>query len=483
MAAIHDLTQYLGQPEGPVAAMIEMLPDMVFVVDPDERILHLNTIAARSMGSTPEELIGWKQGSLFPPELAQRHSNLIQQVFRTGQVVQTESQQDLHSRVLWIDSRLVPMKAADGRVAAVLGIVRDVSERVSTRESLSVREAFLRAMLDNFPFMVWLKDTNGRFMAINQAFVRACGRLHASEVIGRTDFDLYPPDLAQRYVDDDRSVMDSKKQKDVEEPVVIHGTTRWCETFKTPILDATGKVLGTTGFARDITERQRLHEELRAQREQLRALAAHAESVREDERVRIAREIHDELGQALTCMSMDLAFLEKQLPKGKDSEQSTARVTALTEMIKETVKTVRRISSELRPSILDDLGLAAAVDWLGRDFEARTGLKCAVSVPVNIELPPEKGIVIFRMCQEALTNVARHAKATQVSIDLIEAEGQLTLEVHDNGRGISEKELQSHVAFGLIGMRERAALLGGTCTITGQAGKGTSVVVQVPLKD
>jgi two-component system, NarL family, sensor histidine kinase UhpB len=480
MVALHDLTQSLGQPEGPLAAMIEMVPDMVFVVDADECVLHVNTMAARSMGGTPEQVIGRKQASLFPPALAQRHSHLIQQVFRTGEIVQTESQQDLHTRTLWIDSRLVPIKAPDGKVAAVMGIIRDVSERVNTRESLSVREAFLRAMLDNFPFMVWLKDTSGRFLAVNQAFVRACGRSRMGEVIGATDFDLYPKELAQRYVDDDRSVMKSKRQKEVEEPVVIEGTTRWCETFKTPILDAGGKVLGTTGFARDITERQRMDQELRAQREQLRALAAHAESVREDERVRIAREIHDELGQALTCMSMDLAFLEKQLPRGKGSEQANARLAALTEMIKETVKTVRRISSELRPSILDDLGLSAGVEWLGRDFETRTGLKCAVSVSSSIELPPQKAIVVFRMCQEALTNVARHAKATQVSIDLIEAEGQLTLEVRDNGRGIREQELQSRTSFGLLGMRERASLLGGTATITGEAGKGTSVVVQVP---
>jgi two-component system sensor histidine kinase UhpB len=483
MAVLHDLTQYLGQPEGPLAAMIEMVPDMVFVVDRDERILHLNTMAARSVGGTVEQLIGRTQGSLFPPALAQRHSHVIQQVFRTGDVVQTESQQDLHNRALWIDSRLVPIKAADGRVAAVLGIIRDVSDRVNTRESLSVREAFMRAMLDNFPFMVWLKDSNGRFLAVNDPFARACGRARAGEVVGLTDFDVWPRELAQRYVDDDRSVMESKKQREVVEPIVSQGASRWFETFKTPILDSNGKVLGTTGFARDITERQKLDQELREQREQLRALAAHVESVREDERVRIAREIHDELGQSLTCMSMDLAFLEKQLPKGKGSEKAEARMTALSGMIKETVQTVRRISAELRPSILDDLGLAAAVEWLGRDFETRTGLKCSVSVPGNIELPPRKSIVIFRMCQEALTNVARHAKATQVSIDLVEADGQITLEVRDNGRGISEQEMQKQASFGLLGMRERAALLGGEATITGQQGKGTRVVVQIPVQD
>ena len=156
---------------------------------------------------------------------------------------------------------------------------------------------------------------------------------------------------------------------------------------------------------------------------------------------------------------------------------------ALMDLVKETIKTVRRISSELRPSILDDLGLAAALEWLGRDFEARTGLKCTVSVPNSISLSPQRAIVLFRMCQEALTNVARHAKATRVSIDLVEADNQLTLEVRDNGRGISEQELEGQNSLGLLGLRERAALLGGSATVTGEPGRGTSVVIQVPLKE
>jgi len=127
--------------------------------------------------------------------------------------------------------------------------------------------------------------------------------------------------------------------------------------------------------------------------------------------------------------------------------------------------------------------LAAALEWLGRDFEARTGLKCTVSVPNSISLSPQRAIVLFRMCQEALTNVARHAKATRVSIDLVEADNQLTLEVRDNGRGISEQELEGQNSLGLLGLRERAALLGGSATVTGEPGRGTSVVIQVPLKE
>jgi PAS domain S-box-containing protein len=481
MATIGDLTKYLGDPDGPLTAVIEIFPDMVFVVDQEERVLHINTLAARSLGGTPEQFIGRRQGTLFGHPWGERHSLFIQKVFRTGEIVVTETHQELHDTPLWIDARLVPLKAASGEVRAVVGIIRDVSARVQAQEALAEREAYLRAMLDNFPFLVWLKDVQGRFLAVNQAFARACGRERAGNVVGLTDFDVWPKELAQRYVDDDRSVMDTRKQKDVEEIVFAEGASRWFETFKTPVLDRRGNVLGTTGFARDITERQRLDAELRAQREQLRALAAHVESVREEERVRIAREIHDELGQALTCMSMDLGFLDKHLPRG--NAEAAARVSALTTLVKETVQMVRRISSELRPSILDDLGLGAAMEWLGHDFATRTGIDCAVSVPSNVSVAAERGTVVFRMCQEALTNVARHAGATHVSIDLmIDADDCLVLDVSDNGRGITDEEVHRPDSLGLLGMRERAALLGGTAEVKGTPGQGTIVTVRVPFE-
>ena len=480
MATIHDLADDLSQPDGPLTAVVEMFPDMVFVVDREERILHINTLAARSLGGKPEQLIGRKQSTLFGPPWGERHSRFIQKVFRTGEIVVTETHQELHDTPLWIDARLVPLKAAGGEVRAVVGIIRDVSARVRAQEALAEREAYLRAMLDNFPFLVWLKDVKGRFLAVNQAFARACGRARAGDVVGLTDFDVWPRELAQRYVEDDRSVMATREQKDVEEPIFIQSASRWFETFKTPVLDQRGNVLGTTGFSRDITERQRLDEQLRAQREQLRALAAHVESVREEERVRISREIHDELGQALTCMSMDLAFLDRQLPK--ENAQAAARVSALAALVRDTVKTVRRISSELRPSILDDLGLGAAMEWLAHDFATRTGVECAVSVPSNVSIAAERGTVVFRMCQEALTNVARHAGASHVSIDLmIDEDDCLTLEVSDNGRGITDEEVHRPDSLGLLGMRERAALLGGTAEVKGTAGQGTTVTVRVPL--
>jgi hypothetical protein len=423
--------------------------------------------------------VGRKQCELFPPELAERHSGYIQQVFRTGEMVVSETHEELHRDPVWIDTRLVPIRDAQQAVVAVMGIVRDVSYRRAAHQAMSEREAYLRAMLDNFPYLVWLKDRDSRFLTVNQTFARSCGKARAADLVGLTDFDVWPRELAERYVADDRQVIAHRGQVFVEEPILDRGTTRWFETFKTPVLDEEGRVLGTTGFARDITERRQMDKDLRDSREQLRALAAHVEQVREQERVRMAREIHDELGQSLTCMGMDLAFLDKHLPGDGPAK---ARVQALSALVKETIQTVRRISSELRPSMLDDLGLCAALEWLARDFEERTHIACRVTTPEEIPMAPERATAVFRICQEALTNVARHARAASVEVELAEARGCLTLRVHDDGRGITPDEIARPGSLGLLGMRERAGLLGGKTEISGQPGAGTTVLVTLPTE-
>jgi signal transduction histidine kinase len=195
--------------------------------------------------------------------------------------------------------------------------------------------------------------------------------------------------------------------------------------------------------------------------------------------VRIAREIHDELGQSLTCMGMDLAFLDRQIaPENKDA---AARVAALVELVKDTIRCVRRISSELRPSILDDLGLGAAIEWLAHDFEARTHIACAIDVPEDLSLPVDLATPLFRVCQEALTNVTRHASATSVAIRLSCSQSHISLAIKDNGRGITEEEIKRYGSLGLLGMKERIAILGGTLDVEGKSGEGTTLTIQIPL--
>jgi two-component system sensor histidine kinase UhpB len=479
MLDIAQIEQLLGASGRGLASVFEIIPDMVFIVDREENVLFVNQVAARALGGDAAGIIGRKQRELFTPALASRHSEAIQRVFATGELLVAENQQDLHLQPVWIDTRLVPLRVADGAIAAVVGIVRDVTERRRAQEALEMREAFLRGMLDNFPHMVWFKDTQGKFLVVNRPFAEATGKASPEDLVGLDDFVVWPRELAKGYVADDQEVMRTGQQKQVEEPLSVGGSLRWVETFKSPVIDKNGKIIGTTGLGHDITARRRLQDEQRRSREQLRALAAHVESVREQERVRIAREIHDELGQSLTCMGMDLAFLDKQIDP--QNREAAARVAALVELVKDTIRCVRRISSELRPSILDDLGLGAAIEWLAHDVETRTRMQCSVEVPEDLTLPTELATPLFRICQEALTNVTRHAHATRVSIQLSCTDGDLALVVHDNGRGITDEEIQRHGSLGLLGMKERVALLGGRLEVKGRPGEGTTLAIHMPV--
>jgi signal transduction histidine kinase len=216
--------------------------------------------------------------------------------------------------------------------------------------------------------------------------------------------------------------------------------------------------------------------------DQLRALAARLQRAREEERTRVAREIHDELGQALTAIKIDLAALIRELPGGTGPQ--IQRSPSILKLLDEAIQSVRRIATELRPGILDDLGLVAAVEWAAEDFQARTGTKCDVSLPaLDIALDPERATALFRILQETLTNVARHTNATRVDVRLAQENEDLILEVYDNGQGIGKEQLSAGSSLGILGMRERALLLGGELTISGAPGKGTTVRVRILQRD
>jgi PAS domain S-box-containing protein len=278
----------------------------------------------------------------------------------------------------------------------------------------------------------------------------------------------------------------------------------------TPILDSAGEVLGyfdirnkqdgdgftisdqemlmalapaaSIAIQNALAYQQRLAtvSELKESSRQLQALAANLELAREEERTQIARELHDQLGQALTAMKFDLAWLADHLgPKDATLAQKAKTVTAQMDGM---IKTVRRIATELRPGMLDDLGLAASIEWQARDFEKRTGIVCAVNVPSeDLLLSRSQSVALFRIFQEALTNVARHANAQNIEAKLVATPEAVTIEVHDDGRGIQVQEIAGLHSLGLLGMRERAKRLGGAFDIHGVPGDGTILTVSIPI--
>jgi PAS domain S-box-containing protein len=361
-----------------------------------------------------------------------------------------------------------------------MAVVEDITERKIAEEQLRRSEAYLAAgqRLSHTGSWAWNVFSGELFWS--QETFRIFG-FDPERVIPSVETFL------QRIHPEDRPRIEQRIKEAPREPrnyaedyrvVLPDGSTKYIHDVVYPVTNEAGQVIERYGVVMDVTERTQTEKKLQNSFEQLRALAARLQSVREEERARLAREIHDELGQAMTAIKMDLTALIRELPA--DGREAFMRIERSLKLVDGTIQAVRRIATELRPGILDDLGLAAAVEWAAEEFQARTGITCHLSLPdSDIALDRERATALFRIFQETLTNVARHANATEVDVTLDRSNSDLCLEVHDNGKGIS-KEALSGQSLGILGMRERALLLGGELTISGAPGKGTTVKVRIP---
>lgn len=254
------------------------------------------------------------------------------------------------------------------------------------------------------------------------------------------------------------------------------------------VRDAAGRGATIQGTMVDITTRKRAEEALRESEhryrtaaDELRRLTRHVEKAREAGRMRIARELHDELGQSLTALNMDLHWLRERAARKLDVPE--ARVAAMCVLASQTIHALRRICTDLRPALLDDLGLVAAIDWQAREFAARTGIRCTVSLPrAPLSVPRDQSTAVFRILQESLTNIVRHARATRVRVALRVRANLLTLKISDNGVGITRARGLGTRSLGLLGMRERAIEWNGEVDVRGAPGKGTTVTLRVPVE-
>jgi PAS domain S-box-containing protein len=262
------------------------------------------------------------------------------------------------------------------------------------------------------------------------------------------------------------------------------GSIRNIHAVGQPVFGESGELLEYVGVLMDVTERRVAEERLRRSHDELRALSGRLRSAREEESTRIAREVHDEVGQALTALQIDVAWLGRKIGSSgaPESENLDVKLRAMAELIDQTIAAVQRIATDLRPGVLDGLGLEAATEWYVREFEQRTGIACHFRSDLGAApIDSERATAVFRILQEALTNVARHAGATRVQVELTADPKQLLLEVRDNGGGIVEDRVADSRSLGLLGMRERARFLGGDVSIRGDPDHGTLVAVAIPL--
>jgi PAS domain S-box-containing protein len=380
----------------------------------------------------------------------------------------------------WIRNRSFPVRDAAGDVYRLVGIGIDITEQKRAEEQLRRSEAYLEETERLSHLGTWaLKISTREIVYWSPGLYRIYGfdpgrglpTLEA--VLART----HPEDIA--VLESMKRAVREKKDMDLHFRILLpDGTVRHIHSLGHPLVNQAGEV-EFSGKSRDVTEGKLAEDALQRSLEQVRALAARVESVREEERTRLARQIHDDLGQALTGIKMDLTSLLHHPPVRR--QERARRGQAMLELIDGAIESVRKIATELRPGILDDLGLVAAVEWAAEDFAARTGTKCALELPQgDLAIEPEAATALFRILQEALTNIARHAEATELSVRLARSDGDLCLEVRDNGKGFNEANLAPGRSLGIMGMRERALLLGGRLTIQSSPGEGAAVTAWIP---
>jgi PAS domain S-box-containing protein len=474
-------------------AIVENAPDQIIRYDREFRRTYVNPAVAKAYGLPAEALIGKPIGSVIreagivvkEDDLANFRQR-ITAVFDTGKSCEYELTWPMPAGTKYYSVGLFPELDLNGSVINVLGIARDITGRKRAEEALRESQQQYESLVHSIDGIVWEVDAETfRFTFVSKQAERILG-YPVEQWLNEPNFwvdHLHPDDHDWALgfcVDATQRRVDHQFEYRM---IAADGRAVWLQDIVTvQVLEDQSVLL--RGVLVDITKRKQAEEQLRTTSEQSRALTTRLSSAREEESIRIAREIHDELGSALSSLRWDLEDIDEVIAEATDLlHRDTVRqkIEAMMRLTDTTVNTLRRIASELRPIALDELGLVEAIQWQAQQFQARTGIICQCECALeNLALSPEVSTAVFRIFQEALTNILRHAQATRVEINLKQEAGEFVLTIGDNGKGITEHEKSASQALGLLGMRERAHLIGGKLNISGTEGTGTSITVQVP---
>jgi PAS domain S-box-containing protein len=494
---------------------------LLLLEDPSDaktfRIVDANHAAGEITGSAPQTLVGRTLAD-FPKLLETPMPGQWLVALRSGKALnlgEISYGDDLIRQGVY-SVRVFPLSTN------FLGVAfEDVGDRKLEEQILRDSEERFRQLVESVrEYAIFQLDPMGHVVSWNAGAERLKGYT-SEEIIGRHFSIFYPQEDQMNDKPQDLLATAARYGQSEDEGWRIRkdGSRFWANVVITALRDSKGSLLGFAKLTQDTTtrrqkeealtkakellelrveqrtavltrvnqelrteiaERQRAEEQLRASLDQLRALTGRLQTVREEERTFISREIHDELGQACTAIKMDLALIGRKLTKRQT--QLRTRVDSAIQLVDSTIATLRKIASELRPRTLDDLGLAAALESQAQEFESRTGIRCTVTLPPElVKLDADTSTAIFRIFQESLTNVARHSQATSVEARLEQESDRIIFQVLDDGRGFDPEEAKARKSLGLVGMQERALLLHGDLKIEGVPGAGTTMTLTIPL--
>ena len=418
-----------------------------------------------------------------------RHSELLEILEGKGFAADFES--ELRCRdytLIWVCENARALRSSTGVLTGYEGFLVDITTRKKSAQRLKKSEMQLSAAQQLVHLGSWEWDINLNIVTWSAELSRIIGiekgRIFSSheeflEFMHPEDRAFIKEKILQAVKTRHPSNFEFRVKREEDE-------IRLILAYVDVMVDTEGHVTGIIGTAQDVTEQRHSEERLSKSHEQFRSLSAHLQTVREEERTRIAREIHDELGQSLTAIKLEMSMTQKHTSRMKSKvhrDPLMERMDHMLKMIDSTIQTVKTISSELRPVYLD-LGVIPAIEWQSQEFQNRTGIECTFKCDLGeeIQLDRESSTVMFRILQEALTNVVRHAQAKNVCVDLRHENSHYILKVMDNGKGIPESELSNPKSLGLLGMRERAGAVKGDVIIHGNPKEGTTVTVRIPAQ-
>jgi PAS domain S-box-containing protein len=469
-----------------LAAIVQSSDDAIVGKTLSGIVTSWNEGARRLFGYTAEEMVGQPLSRLIPTDRLDEEQTILARLRRGERVEHFETvRRHQDGSLVDVSVSISPIRDVSGRIVGASKIARDVGGRKRAQAAIDQANERLREhamVLELAPVLV--RDMNNRIVLWTRGAESLYG-YSKEEALGRISHELFQttfPESLEHFDEILRRIGRwagtlVHRKRDGERLVVASQQIIYHDLGGQPV-----RILEANA---DITERQRAETELNQSREQLRALADRLLRAREEEAARIARELHDQFGRYLTTIKMDVRSLERDLAGELTSDVARVlreKAQTIGQTVDETVQTVRAIATQLRPGILDDLGLAAAIEWQVKDFQKRSGILCALTLPGDDpNLSRDQATAIFRIFQEILTNVARHAQATKVWVHLGDEQDEIVLEVEDNGVGISPAQLAERRSLGLLGMRERAGAFGGAVEIVGSKGQGTTVTVQIPV--
>jgi PAS domain S-box-containing protein len=464
-----------------LSLFVEYSPAAIAMLDRDMKYLVFSKRWLTDYHLGDRDITGKSHYEIFPELPA--HWKEVHQRCLAGATEKKE--EDLFTRTDgrtdWVRWEIYPWYKTSGEAGGIILLTEVITERKKAELALAGSENYLRTILQTEPECVKILGPNGELLSMNPAGLAMIEADNEQQVLGHRMTELVEEKYRAGFNRLSKEVFKGNTGIFEFEITGLKGGHRWLETHAVPLKNAKGKIVNLLGVTRDITERKKAEAEIINTTIQLRRLTSHLQNIREEERKRIGREIHDELGQQLTAIKMDVAWIDKNTTGETGSIKS--KLKNIITLLDGTNQSVRKILSELRPAILDDHGLLEALDWQGRQFTDSTGIPVKfTTAETNLRLPEEIATCIFRVYQESLTNITRYASAKKVLTSLSSNNDNIILSVEDDGKGFDTASVKNKKTFGLLGMKERVLSLNGKFELISANGKGTKILIRLPYK-